>query len=181
MRATQPPLHDAESFSDLYQRTRNIIYRFIYGLHGGPSEDVEDITCDTFMRAWNGRDRFHGDGHDALCWLFTIARHLVIDEHRRDKTRPQNTYLDDANIEAIFLSNQVSPEEQAGNCEQYRHLWQIMQNLPDNKREILILRYVLGWKVIQIAKYLHKEDNTVTVYIRRCLEQIRQDWSMDEP
>jgi RNA polymerase sigma-70 factor (ECF subfamily) len=181
MRASQPTLHDPESFSNLYTRTQIIIFRFIYGLHGGPIEEVEDLTCDTFIRAWKGRDRFHGDGHDALCWLFTIARHLVIDAHRRKRSHPDNSFLelDDADIDAMFLSGQVPPEEQASNREQYRRLWQVLQNLPDDKREVLILRYMLGWKVNQIAKYLHKEENTVTVYIRRCLEQIRQGWSMD--
>jgi RNA polymerase sigma-70 factor (ECF subfamily) len=79
----------------------------------------------------------------------------------------------------MFLSNQVSPEEQTSNREQFKRLWQVLQNLPDDKREVLVLRYMLGWKVNQIAKYLNKEENTVSVYLRRYLEQIRQDWSAD--
>jgi RNA polymerase sigma-70 factor (ECF subfamily) len=181
MQASQPPLQDRESFSNLYSRTQIIIFRFIYGLHGGPIEEVEDLTCETFMRAWKGRDRFWGDDHDALCWLFTIARHLVIDTHRRKKAHPDNNVveLDDTDINAMFLSNQVSPEEQTSNREQFKQLWQVLQNLPDDKREVLVLRYMLGWKVNQIAKYLNKEENTVSVYLRRYLEQIRQDWSAD--
>jgi RNA polymerase sigma-70 factor (ECF subfamily) len=181
MRASQPPLQDPETFSNLYDRTQIIIYRFIYGLHGGPTEEVEDLTCETFMRAWKGRIRFWGDDHDALCWLFTIARRLVIDVHRRKKAHPDKytVELDDTNINTMFLSTQVTPEEQTSIREQFKHLWQILQNLPDDKREVLVLRYMLGWKVNQIAKYLNKEENTVSVYIRRCLEQIRHDWSVD--
>jgi RNA polymerase sigma-70 factor (ECF subfamily) len=181
MRASQPPLQDPEAFSNLYTTTQIIIFRFIYGMHGGPVEEVEDLTCDTFMRAWKGRERFFGDDHEALCWLFTIARHLVIDAHRRRKTHLDNTdvLLDDASIDAIYISSQVTPEEQAASREQFKRLWQVLQNLPDDKREMLVLRYMLGWKVKQIAEYLQKEENTVSVNIRRCLEQIRQGWSVD--
>jgi len=181
MRAIQPPLQNPEAFSNLYTTTQIIIFRFIYGMHGGPTEEVEDLTCDTYMRAWKGRRRFFGNDHEALCWLFTIARHLVIDAHRRRKTHPDNTnvQLDDTSIDAIYISSQVTPEEQAASREQFKHLWQVLQNLPDDKREMLVLRYMLGWKVKQIAEYLQKEENTVSVYIRRCLEQIRQGWSID--
>ena len=181
MRAIQPPLQNPEAFSNLYTTTQIIIFRFIYGMHGGPTEEVEDLTCDTYMRAWKGRRRFFGNDHEALCWLFTIARHLVIDAHRRRKTHPDNTnvQLDDTSIDAIYISSKVTPEEQAASREQFKHLWQVLQNLPDDKREMLVLRYMLGWKVKQIAEYLQKEENTVSVYIRRCLEQIRQGWSID--
>lgn len=178
MRASQPPLQDPETFSNLFARAQIIIFRFIYGMHGGPVEEVEDLTCDTFMRAWKGRGRFFGDDHEALCWLFTIARHLVIDAHRRRKAHPDNSnmILDDTSFDVINISSQVTPEEQATSHEQFKHLWQVLQNLPDDKREMLVLRYMLGWKVKQIAEYMQKEENTISVYIRRCLEQIRHDW-----
>jgi RNA polymerase sigma factor (sigma-70 family) len=87
--------------------------------------------------------------------------------------------LDDSEFDSIFISSQASPEEHATNREQFKHLWQVLQNLPDDKREMLVLRYMLGWKVKQIAEYLQKEENTVSVYIRRSLEQIRHNWFVD--
>lgn len=178
MLAYQPSLKDAEAFSSLFDRTHIIIFRFIYGLHGGPSQEVEDLTCDTFYRAWKGRKSFSGDDHDALCWLFTIARNLVIDAHRRRKTHLDETseHLDDANLDTIFNSSQLSPEEQAAKREQFTHLWSLLRRLPGDRREMLVLRYMLGWQVKQIAGYLCMEENTVSVYIRRSLEQLRRDW-----
>jgi RNA polymerase sigma-70 factor (ECF subfamily) len=182
MQVYQPPLQDPEAFSNLYDRTQIIVFRFIYGLHGGPIEDVEDLTGDTFFRAWKGRLHFTGDEHDALCWLFTIARHLVIDVHRRKKRRDEEAMppLDETNFEIQATSGAESPEEQAATQEQFKHLWSSLQKLADDKREMLVLRYLLGWKVKQIADYMHKEENTVSVSIKRCLEQIRHDWSDEE-
>jgi RNA polymerase sigma-70 factor (ECF subfamily) len=181
MRASKPPLQDPEAFSQLYARSQLIIFRYIYGCHGGPIEEVEDITCDVYMRAWKSRDRFWGDDHDALCWLFTIAHRLVIDAHRRMQVHPEaaGLSLEDAAGEWLVVSAETTPEEQVSSREQFKHLWRILHDLPDDKREVVVLRYMLGWKVKEIAQYLHKEENTVSVYIRRCLEQIRENWTLD--
>ncbi len=178
MRANQPPLQDPQAFSNLYDRTHVIIFRFIYGLHGGPIEEVEDLTCDTYFRAWRGRIHFTGDEHDALCWLFTIARRLVIDahRHRRAQLAQPELNLDDANVETMLPSIQQSPEEEAAARDQLKHLWKILHELPDDKRELLVLRYMLGWKVKEIAEFIRKEENTVSVSIKRSLEQVRNAW-----
>ena len=182
MRAIQSPLQDPEAFSDLYDRTHLIIFRFIYGIHGGPIEEVEDLTCETYLRAWKARERFTGNKREALCWLFTIARRLVIDAHRHQEA--QNTgvliRLDDTNFETLPAALQESPEEKAAAQDQFAHLWSIFQRLAEDRREMLVLRYLLGWQVKEIAEFLEKEENTVSVYIKRTLEQIRQAWSSDE-
>ena len=180
MRSLQPPFQDPVNFSHLFTNTQKTIFRYIYGIHGGPIEEVEDITCETYIRAWKGRNHFWGDEHDALCWLFTIARHLVIDTHRRKKVHPDSMYSPlDFDIDCMNFSNQTNPEDQAYDTEQFRQLWKIIQNLPGDKREVLILRFMLGWKVKEIAQFLHKQENTVSVTIRRCLEQIRHDWEIN--
>ncbi len=183
MVALQSPLQDPEAFSKLFDRTQTIIFRFIYGISGGPIEDVEDLTCDTFLRAWKGRTQFSGDEHDALCWLFTIARRLVIDSIRRRKNHPVDSQvsLDENTIEMLVPANQTSPEDALTNREQFERLWYHLQNLQEDRREMLVLRYMVGWKVKEIANYLEMEENTVSVYIRRGLDQIRQEWSQGQP
>jgi RNA polymerase sigma-70 factor (ECF subfamily) len=178
MQVDQLTLQDPESFRDLYNHTQLNIFRFIYGLHGGPAEEVEDLTCDTFLRAWKARLRFKGNKQEALCWLLTIARHLVIDEHRRKKYQWERNSLsiDSENFKEAWISTNESPEEKTAAVEQFATLWEVLQKLPDDKREVLVLRYMIGWQVKQIAEYMHKEENTVSVMIRRCLEKIRRDW-----
>ena len=53
-----------------------------------------------------------------------------------------------------------------------------MENLSDQNREILVLRYLLGWKVKDIGNHLELKENTVSVYIRRSLSQIRENWPL---
>jgi RNA polymerase sigma-70 factor (ECF subfamily) len=182
MHAISLSLQEPEAFTSLYNHTQLTVFRFIYGLHGGPVEEVEDIACDTYLRAWNKRSSFSGDEHDALCWLFTIARRLVIDVHRHRKARHYQIEisLDESDFEMSSPNITDTPEVQAVSHEQFTQLWKILQNLPADKRELLVLRYMLGWKVKDIADYLRKEENTVSVYIKRSLEQVRSEWPLEE-
>jgi RNA polymerase sigma-70 factor (ECF subfamily) len=172
--ATQEPisLRDAESFQRFYERWNLMVFRFIYGLHGGPTEDVEDLTAETFTRAWKSRRRFQGSEQAAKGWVLKIARNLVIDTHRRLKTRgfPQDIE------QQIVASDHPNPEEQAQMREQIKVLWSLLHTLPDQQREILVLRYMLGWRVKDIGVHLEIKENTVSVYIRRAIKSLRADW-----
>lgn len=178
MQSSRLSYQDTENFSILFAHTKLIIFRYIYGLHGGPLEEVEDLTSESYSRAWKGRKQFSGDEQAALRWLFTIARHLVIDAYRKKKTHLNDTLeiLDDKNLEAMFLPSELSLEDQVARREQFAHLWELMMGLPFDRREMLVLRYILGWQVKQIAEFFNMEENTVSVYIHRSLEQIRLNW-----
>jgi RNA polymerase sigma factor (sigma-70 family) len=56
----------------------------------------------------------------------------------------------------------------------------LLAELPQEQREILILRYLLNWKIKQIAGYMDFPENTVSVYIHRALERLRQTWPADK-
>lgn len=166
------PIQDAADFDRLYARTHLIVFRYIYGLHGGPTEDVEDLTTDTFIRAWKSRHRFRGDNSAALGWLLKIARNLVIDVHRRYAKHSQN--LD---IEQHFIPHpDLGPEDKAAHQEQLQILWRLLVQLPTQQREMIVLRYLLGWQVRVIATHLDMAENTVSVNLRRILERLRREW-----
>jgi RNA polymerase sigma factor (sigma-70 family) len=52
----------------------------------------------------------------------------------------------------------------------------LLHTLSSQHREILVLRYLLNWRVKEIAEHLEMKENTVSVYIRRALKQLRQSW-----
>ena len=167
------PLGSPVDFGAFYERTHLSVFRYVYGLTGGPQEDVEDLTAEAFTRAWRARRSFQGEDQAALGWLMKIARRLVIDDYRRRKARPA--------IEDDAISDELSvdvplPEEIALAGEEQQYLLSQLKRLPDEPREILVLRYLLGWHVNQIAAYLEIPENSVSVIIRRTLERLRQQW-----
>lgn len=160
---------DAEAFCQLYSRAHLMIFRFIYGLTGGPQVEVEDLTAETFIRAWKSRSRFQGDEAAAIGWLLQIARNLVIDSYRRKKSHGQD--LDFETFE--YQAQESSPEQQLLQKEQQKALLAQLQRLPPQQREMLVLRYILGWPVKRIAAHLGILENTVSVTIKRSLERLR--------
>ena len=169
-------LRDADSFAQLFNKTHLPVFRYIYGIHGGPKDEVEDLTSETFIRAWKARHRFKGEEDAALRWLIQIARNLVIDSSRRSKVRGTHQSIEDIGMHVNLHSRDLSPEDQIANQEQYQTLGLLLNNLPYQQREMLVLRYMLGWQVKQIASHLNMAENTVSVYLRRILSRLRKDW-----
>jgi len=165
-------LRNAESFQRLYIRNHLVVFRFIFGLCGGPTEEVEDLTADTFARAWKSRHSFSGSEQAALGWLLKIARNLVIDAHRRQKIRGFTQDIE----KHIVPDDELGPEELTQIREQANTLWSLLRTLSDQQREILVLRYILGWRVQEIGIHLGMKENTISVYIRRAIQRLRQDW-----
>ena len=163
---------DSDSFTGLYEKTHLSVFRYVYGLSGGPQQEAEDITAETYTRAWKTRQRFDGDDQAALGWLLRIAKNLIIDISRRRKVRGVDEEVD---IELLVDPNQL-PELDVIAREQIATLWQLLKLLPKEIREILVLRYMLGWKVKQVAEYLGTSENNVSVTIRRALQRLQHDW-----
>ena len=160
-----------EAFSGLYERLHLPVFRFVYGLTGGSQEEADDLAAETFLRAWRSRRHFQGGEAAALGWLLKIARRLVIDAHRRRGARPQA-----AGDSAALPARGPSPEATTQAGEEQAALTSLLRSLPDRPREMLVLRYLLGWRVKQIAAHLEIPENTVSVDIRRALERLRQNW-----
>jgi RNA polymerase sigma-70 factor, ECF subfamily len=165
-------LHSAESFSALYTHRHLVVYRYIYGLLGGPTEEVEDLAAETFERAWRTRHSFRGDEGAELGWLLKIARRLVIDTYRRRCVRGVDEDIETAN----FLTSDEGPEPKTVEREQRETLWRLLQELPPDHCELIVLRYLLGWRVNQIAQYVQLTENNVSVTLRRLLARLRDNW-----
>jgi RNA polymerase sigma-70 factor, ECF subfamily len=171
-RRGQVSLKNPQAFQALYQQSHLRVYRYIFGLLGGSTQDAEDLTAETYMRAWNARYGFRGDEQSALGWLLRIARNLVIDLYRRGKSYGTTSNIDDH----ILFSRTAGPEERTLIQDQTNLLWERLQELPEDQKEMLTLRYLLGWKVKEIAQFLSLKENTVSVNIRRALQKLRGNW-----
>ncbi len=162
-------------FSQLFNQVNAQLYRYLYSLTGGPAEDVDDLVAETFARAWSARESFQGDFNAALHWLLVIAKNQVIDVYRRRKTSGSSEALDEV---GELPAPDADPETQALDGEQRRTLWRLLQSLPEEAREILVLRYMLDRPVGDIAAYLGKKETAVSMVIHRALKRLQQSWPL---
>lgn len=171
------PFVDPAAFSRLFESQHLAVFRYIYGMHGGPVEDVEDLTAETFSRAWKARRSFSGSPRAGVGWLIRIARNLVIDAGRRRRSRPVLEIGESSeDLLAMVPSNQPGPEEQLLRQLRAGIAANLLQQLPQAQQEMLVLRYLLEWPVKDIAAHLDMLENTVSVSIRRGLQVIRRLW-----
>jgi RNA polymerase sigma-70 factor (ECF subfamily) len=154
----------------MYEHNRLPVFRYIYSLMGGPADDAEDLTAETFIRAWKARFTFEGDPVSAIGWLIGIAKRLVIDDHRRKTVRKISALDSEIKVE-------TSTEDEILLHQQKQELLNLLQDLPTEQREILTLRYMLGWKVNQIAAHLGLSENHASVIIHRTLTDLREQWT----
>jgi RNA polymerase sigma-70 factor, ECF subfamily len=157
------------SFRALYELNHLPVFRYVYALTAGSQEEAEDLTAETFLRAWKARHRFEGDRERAIGWLIGIAKRLVIDNYRRT-VRATRVLTGD-------LQPEASPEQTAIYEEQQQVLLRLVANLPDEQREIIILRYLLGWRVNEIARHMGASENKISVSLHRTLSKLREKWT----
>src|SRR6185437_13487281 len=70
------------AFADLYLRYQERIARYVQTQIALP-QDVEDLTQQIFLQALDALPRYRAHGVPFAAWLFRIARHAIIDAHRR--------------------------------------------------------------------------------------------------
>lgn len=169
-RTRSKPYSSEVAFRRLFDAAHPIVFRYVYGLLGGPRQEVEDIVADTFLKAWQARDHFEGDQQAAVRWLLTIARNEMIDRFRSQQ-RANTIWLEDVD----FAASDLSPEQQMIEDERWQQLQALVQSLNERQREIFVLRYMLGWKVKHIAAHLGLEENTVSVNLRRILQRLQAE------
>jgi RNA polymerase sigma-70 factor (TIGR02960 family) len=144
-------------------------------------EDAQDLTQETFLRAWNKRESFKG--HAALrTWLYRIATNVCLDflEKRRDRT-PVPAELPASGSEVLYLQPYPDrmlpedPQESVVARETIELAFIVaVQHLPPRQRAVFILRDVLGWPASKAAGALELTVASVTSALQRARVTMRE-------
>lgn len=162
------PLADANEFARFYEDTHLKTYRYLMALTGADESRSEDITAEAYLRAWKNRQNFTGNSDAAIGWVLTIARRILIDEYRSETTQPAQAELTDAVLDDAPLTETVLMTQEIEG-----QVIAALQKLPENQREMVVLRYVLGWRVNQLAERMGVPENTISVTLHRALQRLQ--------
>jgi RNA polymerase sigma-70 factor (ECF subfamily) len=75
------------------------LHRYVLGLTGGNRALAEDVVQDTMLRAWRSEPIMDGSHGAVRAWLFTVARHLVIDDLRTARSRHETLVANPPEVE----------------------------------------------------------------------------------
>jgi RNA polymerase sigma-70 factor, ECF subfamily len=162
-------LLDAE-FSDLYRAHVRDVYSYAY-YRVGDHHDAEDLTEQTFLQAYRHFERAQreSEGRPLRPWLIRIAHNLAANLYR-DRARKPATPIDETTtLVALHTTEQLVE----GRDELSRVLEGVRQ-LPDDRREALIMRFALGMDNREIARALGRSDGATKVLIHRAIKQLEE-------
>jgi RNA polymerase sigma-70 factor, ECF subfamily len=157
-------------FSELYRTHLRDVYSYAY-YRIGNHHDAEDLTEQTFLQAYRHFERAmrESNGRPLRPWLIRIAHNLAANYYRDRSRRPQ-TALDDADT----ISTLHPTEELVEEHEELVEVLTGVTNLPDDRREALIMRFALGMDNKEIARALGRTEGATKVLIHRAIRQLEQ-------
>jgi RNA polymerase sigma-70 factor, ECF subfamily len=157
-------------FTELYRAHLRDVYSYSY-YRIGNHHDAEDLTEQTFLQAYRHFERAlaESNGRPLRPWLIRIAHNLAANYYRDRSRRPQ-TQLEDAAV----LSAPHDTEEVVEGREEVQEVLEGVANLPDDRREALIMRFALGMDNREIARALGRSEGATKVLLHRAIKQLEQ-------
>ncbi|HVP40264.1 MAG TPA: sigma-70 family RNA polymerase sigma factor [Candidatus Saccharimonadales bacterium] len=156
----------------LYAEHLPRVYNFFrYRVGAGP--DAEDLTGETFERAWRARHRYRRDLAGFGTWLFTIAQRLAIDHYRR---RREHAPLE----AAAGVAGGPTPEDLAVARSDAERLSGLLERLPARERELVALKFGAELTNRAIARLTGLSESNVGTILHRVLQGLRAEWFAEE-
>jgi RNA polymerase sigma-70 factor, ECF subfamily len=168
---------ESAAFATLMRRHIRSVYNFVARQTGTSS--AEDLTQEVFVRVV---ERAHAFKHEArfTTWLYAIARNLCID-HLRKMGRRQHPSLDQPDEHGVPRGETIpdprpdaSGERMASAGEMRQKIEAALASLPEEQREVFLLREVVCLPFQEIAKVTGAPENTVKSRMRYALERLQE-------
>ena len=170
---------DRAAFAQIVRRHQGPIFNFaLRQVH--VQQAAEDIVQEVFVRVVQNAHDFK---HEArfTTWVYTIARNLCID-HLRKKALRKHPSLDESRGEegdGPTLGEQTadpraSVEREATGTELKERIARAVDALPDDQREVFLMREVANLPFKEIAVITGAPENTVKSRMRYALERLQE-------
>lgn len=156
---------DKEAFSKLYELYFTPVFRYLY-CRTSNYETSEDLCQEVFLKACRAIPRFRFQGRPFLSYLFTIARHSLIDYFRK---RKEVLLENDREV-----AGSGSPQKDIINQEELDLLHRALKDLSPDQKEVIVLRFLAGLDNQEVSHLLDKSQEAVRQLQSRALKILRK-------
>jgi RNA polymerase sigma-70 factor (ECF subfamily) len=169
---------ELEAMEVLLERYKRPVFSFVLRLVGDKAR-AEDLLQETFLRLVEHASTFEGNAR-LKTWLFRIARNQCIDESRRRVHRkhpsldaPTGTEADGPTLHERLPGREHGADRRTVGNELKQRMAQAIDALPEEQREVFVLRQVQNLAFKEIAEITGVSENTVKSRMRYALERLQ--------
>ncbi len=165
---------DSQAFACIFDAYVGPIHRFIASRVRSPS-DAEDLTQLVFVKALEALPRYEARGIPFGGWLFRLARNAIIDQVR---TRRDHLSL----VTAVTReTEEAGPEAMAALRDDLQRVARAMDDLTDDQREVIELRFFAGLSVLETAVAMGRQEGTIRGLQFRAIASLRRSLGIESP
>jgi RNA polymerase sigma-70 factor (ECF subfamily) len=158
--------------AEIYERHHQAVYRYIY-YRVGDTTTAEDLTGMVFVRVVEHIDRFVYRGRPLLTWLYTIARNVVVDHHRRTGGAVV------VPLDERLVTGEGDVERAAELALTQERLAVGLSHLTEDQRQVILLKFIEARSNKEVAETLGKTIGAVKSLQHRALAALHRILSED--
>jgi RNA polymerase sigma-70 factor (ECF subfamily) len=154
-----------EAFGKLYSIYLDRIYR--YALYQVKDKMIaEDVAEEVFVKAWKAIGGCKGKGRTFSAWIYRIAHNHIINTLRNLQKCVSLDMENIAELSSPGLEDEITPDQQ--------ELMEEVANLPDNQRQVVILKFIEGMNNQEIKQITGKSEGAIRILQMRALTRLRE-------
>ncbi len=167
---------DLSAMEALYDCYSRAVYSMILRIVQD-QQVAEELTQETFFRAWKQAKSFSNDRGKCASWLMSIAHNIAIDEIRRRRARPKSIRSEDSSKYLMNLpdSSLEDPDEIIMGGVRRSIVLEALRELPENQRKVLEMSYFGGLTQSEIADKVGEPLGTIKTRMRLALQHLRRN------
>ena len=158
---------DRAAFATLYRRYLDRVYGYAF-YQLGDHHDAEDATERIFLAALRAIPGFRDQGSTFRAWLFRIAHNTIANAHRTRARRPLEPLPDWFERP----SPDADPARVVAMAEELREVRYAIERMPEDRRQVILLRFVDELSTAEIAEVLDRTPGAVRVLLHRSLRDL---------
>lgn len=162
---------DRAAFEALVRSTARLLFAHLY-LQVGDVHRTEDLVQETYLLAWRSIHQV-SDPAGFRSWLLTLAHSALVDARRRESRKKRWGPRGDAEALIRLPAGGPQPEEAAQQNEERERVLELLRGLPEDYRQVLMLRYIGGADYQTIGRQLGLSNGSLRGLLSRGLALLR--------
>lgn len=158
---------EVEAFGLLYDHYLSKIYRFVL-LKVSHREEAEDLTHQTFLKAWENINQYNFKGYSFGAWLYRIARNIIVDYYRAGRSETSIESVSEIAVEGISMGDAVDKKIE------WESLVKFIGRLKEMEQEVVIMRFVEDLPLKETAEAVNKSEGAVKLIQHRAMNNLKK-------